>query len=86
MSRPWSRRIYDVPYRGADVLRAFSLLLGIPEEACSGVFIAETPIDAEALHYTDRERLQLIPLELPIHSNFRILTKALDRLETAGSC
>ncbi len=24
-------------------------------------------------------------LELPIHSNFRILTKALDRLETTGS-
>jgi len=26
---------------GPDTPRAFSLLLGIPEEACSGVFIAE---------------------------------------------
>jgi hypothetical protein len=30
--------------------RAFSLLLGSREGVCSGVFIAETPIDTEALH------------------------------------
>jgi len=36
--------------------RAFSLLLGSREGVCSGVFIAETPIDTEALQTTYREK------------------------------
>ncbi len=39
------------------VARAFSLLLGIPEGECSGVFIAENATRWEALHYTYRETL-----------------------------
>ena len=45
------QKIPDIPDR------AFSLLLGIPEKEHSGVFIAKTPIDAEALHYSYRENL-----------------------------
>ena len=38
-----------------ELFRAVSLLLGGLKKKCSGVFIAETPIDAEALLYTYRE-------------------------------